>query len=226
MPLTQTHFDSFWNDVVRRHFSDAKIKYKDESLFMRIIGALMFFCPSFMTKFVTVLGNTIWLPSRGWIEHYPKRALFVFAHEFVHMWDHNIVQTLRRFDTFTLGYASLQIWALTAILAFLGFITSWFLLFLIPIVLLAPWPSPWRANVEANGYAMTMYMRRLIDNPGYNAEEGADLLAGKHFASKQYYWMCWSKSRAKKMLLSRYETLPNTHGAFVEVQQWVKTQLR
>lgn len=223
--INQEKFDSFWNQVVLKNFPDAKIKYKDESFFMKILGALMFFCPSFMTKFITVLGTTIWLPTRGWIEEYPKRAIFVFAHEFVHMWDHDIAKKLNRFDTFTIGYASLQVWGLLVLFTFLGFVIPWFFLSFISIILLVPWPSPWRADIEGNGYAMTMYIRYLIDDPEYNANEGADLLAGKHFASKQYYWMCWSKQRAKRMLLDRYETLPKTHGAFVEVCSWVKTHL-
>jgi len=225
MTITQEHIDNFWLNVVQQRFPDAKIRYKNKSIFMRILGVLLFFNPSFMSKFITVIGNTIYVPNEKWVGTSHLRALFVFAHEFVHMWDRSLTKLMYRYDFFSLGYVALQVCALFSFFAFLGFVNVWFLLLLFPAIFLAPWPSPWRTKIEANGYAMTMYIRSITTDLQYNKEEGAEFLANKHFASKQYYWMCWDKDKAKQMLLDRYETLPQTHGAFKEVQQWVKTQL-
>jgi len=225
MNITKENIDHFWQNVVIKHFPDAKIKYKNKSIFMRILGVLLFFNPSFMQKFITVLGNTIYVPNKEWMEKNHLVTLFVLSHEFVHMWDRNLIKLGYKFDFFSLGYLSPQLWGLFSLTAFLAFVSPWFLFCLLPLIFVAPWPSPWRTKIEANGYAMTMYIRFLTTDPQYNKEEGAGYLAKKHFASKQYYWMCWDKDKAKRMLLKRYETLPQTHGAFNEVSQWVKTQL-
>ena len=225
MRATKDNVDHFWDNVVLKHFPDARLKYKDQSLFMRILGVLLFINPAFMSKFTTVIGNTVYVPTAKWVEDSPLRALFVLTHEFVHMWDRNLSKLLYRYDLFSLGYVSIQVWGLLSLSAFLSFINLWFLFCLLPVALLAPWPSPWRTKIEANGYAMTMYIRFLTIDPKYNKEEGAELLAKKHFASKQYYWMCWNADKVKNRLIELYETLPQTHGAFKEVQEWVKTQL-
>jgi hypothetical protein len=225
MTVTKPQVDHFWKSVVQHHFPDAELRFKDKSWFMRILGILLFFNPSFMTKFTTVIGNTVYVPTGKWVEDNPMRALFVLTHEFVHMWDRNLSKLLYRYDFYSLGYLALQIAGLLSLFSFLGFVSLWFLLFLVALVFLAPWPSPWRTSIEANGYAMTMYIRFLTIDPQYNKEEGAEYLAKKHFASKQYYWMSWDAAKVKNMLIERYETLPQTHGAFTEVSQWVKTQL-
>lgn len=220
MTVTKEHVDHFWENVVVKNFPDAKIKFKNKSIFMRILGLLLFFNPSFMSKFITVIGNTIYVPNAAWMEKNYLGIIFTFSHEFIHMWDRAHVYTF-----FSLGYVSLQFWALFSFTACLAFINLWFLLCLSCLVFIAPWPSPWRTQIEANGYAMTMYIRSITIDPWYNKEEGAQLLAEKHFASKQYYWMCRDKNKVTQKLLNLYETLPQTHGGFNEVSQWVKIQL-
>jgi len=224
MNVTKENVDHFWENVVVKNFPDAKIKFKDKSMFMRILGILMFFNPSFMTKFITVVGNTVYVPTKQWMEESHLITLFVFSHEFVHMWDRKMSKLAYNYDMFSIGYVSPQLWALFSLTAFLAFVNIWFLLCLVFLVFLAPWPSPWRTDVEANGYAMTMFIRYITVDSGYNKYEGAERLA-KHFITSQYYWMCRDKAKVKKMLIERYETLPQTHGGFNEVHQWVKTQL-
>jgi len=43
-----------------------RIRYKDESVLMRLIGAALVPNPRFLTHFTTTLGRTVYFPSRAW----------------------------------------------------------------------------------------------------------------------------------------------------------------
>ena len=58
-------FDEFAKNLAAYDF---KIKYKNESLFMKVIGFLLFFNKTFMTNYITTIGSTIYYPSREWCE--------------------------------------------------------------------------------------------------------------------------------------------------------------
>jgi hypothetical protein len=213
-------FHSFWDNVILKNFPDAKIVYKDKSLLMKIVyyTIIWIFNRTFMTRYVTVIGTTVYFPSREWLARRYHAVTRIIAHEFVHMVDNEK-------DAFQpIKYLSPQIWALFSLFAFLGFANSWFLLFLCTLVFLLPFPSPWRTDYEGNGYAMTMYFTSQ-EKPDYDAERDAKHLS-KQFTTSMYYWMCRNESKVIAMLLDRYETLPKTHWAFKEVSQWLKTLKR
>jgi hypothetical protein len=221
MEITKEIVDNFWANVVVKTFPKAKIQYKSKSLFMRILGILIyFFNPNFMKDFITVIGTTVYIPD-DLIENNPSGSLVVFAHEFVHMWDRTHDHRL-----FSLLYLSPQIWGLLSFLSFLAFINIWFLLFLGFSLCLLPWPSPWRAELEANGYAMTMYMEYYIGRVVSSKESYAAFLASTIFTTKDYYWMSWNRYKVKDMLLKKYNLLPQVHAAFNIVYKWCDTNLK
>jgi len=125
---------------------DANIKFKNESQFMKILGKILFFNPKFMTSFITVIGKTVYFPSREKMEKNPGSAAQVLCHEMVHMADERTVGSL----LFRLSYLFPQWFALLAFSTiFVGPIGLAFLVFLIP------WPSFFRTFWELRGYAMT-----------------------------------------------------------------------
>jgi hypothetical protein len=214
--------DSFWESVVLERFPQAKMKFKDESKLMKLIGFLMFFNRRFMTDYITTVGFTIYFPSRKWVENNYGSTLWVMTHEFIHLWDRNECIKENKVDTFAIGYLSPQLFSLISIFAFLAFFNSWFLLFLIFLGFMLPWPSKWRTTWELNGYGMTMLFYGFIQRTQYNALEHATVLADE-FTTAQYYWMCRDKNYIIQQLTHRYETMLETHGGAAAAYQWLKT---
>jgi len=125
-------------------------KFKDESPFMRFLGVALFFNSKFMTKYTTVIGNTVYFPSREYLRKNEDSAASVLCHELVHVDDSKRVGKI----AFTLSYLFPQWLAFFALSSF--FIGPWGLLFLL---FLGPWPAPFRAFWELRGYMMTDVVR-------------------------------------------------------------------
>ena len=73
--------------AIEYEFPDFKIVEKQDSKLMRILGKVLFFNKNFMTRYITVIGNTVYVPSKQWVKDNPYNALEVFCHEWVHMKD-------------------------------------------------------------------------------------------------------------------------------------------
>lgn len=151
------------------------IKYKDESWEMQVLNLfVIWFCPNFLTQFTTVIGNTIYFPSRAYVRWNPDGAMRTLAHEVVHILD---------MDKWTPGffmgaYLFPQILALGVFtFPFFGLWSLLFLIFLLPI------PAPFRYYFEARGYAMDV----LTAHPGHRAEMVERSL--DHFTGWNYYKM-------------------------------------
>ena len=152
-----------------------KFKFKDESPFMRFLGVALFFNPKFMTNYTTVIGDTVYFPSRKWMKKNENSAAAVLCHELVHVDDSQRVGKL----TFMLSYLFPQWLALFALSSFI--VGPWGLLFL---VFLGPWPAPFRAFWELRGYMMTD-MGRVRQTGEYSRLEW---IISK-FTSGAYYFM-------------------------------------
>lgn len=78
---------AFEAEIVR-HVPGFKIAYKDELLWMRLLGFLVApFNSKFMTTYTTTFGRTVYVPSRAYYESNPTVSFTVLAHEFVHLLD-------------------------------------------------------------------------------------------------------------------------------------------
>lgn len=152
-----------------------KIRYKDESWEMQLLNVLvLWFCPNFLTQFTTVIGNTIYFPSRSYIRWNPDGAMRTLAHEFVHILDMDRLSP----GVFMMGYLFPQILALGVFtFPFTGYWALLFLLFLFPI------PAPFRFYAEARGYAMDVL------TAGYGQKERIMDHAVAHFTGWNYYKM-------------------------------------
>ncbi len=123
-----------------------RIRYKEEAWEMQILQALIgWFCPGFLTRFTTVIGTTVYFPSRAYIENNPEGAMQTLAHEAVHLIDAEKIS----WPAFAAAYLFPQILAIGVFtFPWLGLWSLFFLLFLLPI------PSPTRARIESRAYAL------------------------------------------------------------------------
>lgn len=77
-----------FNDLTQaaqQHFPKLQVKYKDQSLFMKILSILMFFQKGFMTQCSSSFCNTIYIPTIHSVRAHPVSAAVVFLHELVHL---------------------------------------------------------------------------------------------------------------------------------------------
>ena len=177
--------------AIEYEFPDFKIVDKRESKLMRLLSKLLFFNKNFMSRYITVIGNTVYVPTKDWIKEDAYRSLSVFCHEWVHMKDNR-----RLGPFFKLLYLSPQIFSLLAVLGFWN--PLWFLF----LICLLPVPSPTRSELEMRGYAVTMAVNwwLLERKPNYD-------WYSKQFTSSSYYWMDPFKKDVLKDLQKEFDRI-------------------
>ena len=159
-------------------------RYKDESLFMKLLGKLLFFNKAFMTRFTTTIGSTIYFPSRQW--HAEKDAatlVSIVAHEVTHVMDNRRMGTVK----YVYSYLSPQLNALGALIALASiWAGAWWLLGLGFLAFAAPWGSKGRTDLEMRGYATSMAVAAWVGSPYASPP---DWIVDQ-FTGPSYYFMC------------------------------------
>tara|TARA_R100000008_G_C3586673_1_gene172979 strand:- start:2006 stop:2653 length:648 start_codon:yes stop_codon:yes gene_type:complete len=161
--------------VLGRRLFGAKVAFKNESKLMKLLSVLLFFNKGFMTSYTTVVGNTVYFPSREWLKTNRDTAARTLCHELVHISDEKNVGSI----AFRLSYLFpqwLSLFALTALI-----VGPWALLFLL---FLAPLPAPFRTFWEIRGYAMT----DAVLFSQYRQFSDLEFLE-KQFTGSSYYFM-------------------------------------
>lgn len=179
--MSKARFDTITNKL------NLNIKFKNESLLMKIIGVILFFNPSFKNNFITTIGNTVYFPSKEYLEKKNYEVLPIIFHEYVHVIDNN------KYKLFKLLYLFPQILAPLALI--FSFI-SWYIALMIFIILILPWPAPWRKKFELRGYKMSLFAQSEIYKE-INLDNIISLaklkMSAKHynqnFAGSSYYFM-------------------------------------
>ncbi len=167
-----------------------EIAFKNESKLMRALSLLLFFNKGFMTRYITVIGKTIYFPSREWLENNRAGAARSLCHEFVHISDEKNVGSA----VFRVSYLFPQCMALFALLSvFVGPSALLFLLFLLPL------PAPFRTFWELRGYAMTDAV--LYAKHQQFADE--DFLMKQFTTSNYYYMWPFKKSLLREIAKNR-----------------------
>jgi hypothetical protein len=179
------NFDIFISST--KKFYDFSIKYKNQSLLMRVIGFLLFFNKDFMTKYITTIGNTIYFPSEEFVITKEQTSINILAHELVH------VQQAKHYSKiiFSILYLFPQC---LVVLSLLAPISLWFLFFLL---FLLPFPAPWRTKFELEGYTMSLFVLNLnlqlrnVDSEKINEFllEEAKNIDTKYFRESAYLFM-------------------------------------
>jgi len=171
--------------LTKQMIPDFRIKFKNESIFQRIIGFLLFFNHRYMTEYTSTFGNTVWFPSRQFVENKKRRAAKILAHELVHLVDRNTYVVL-----FEILYLLPQVFAVFSLFSLLAiwFSPLW-LCCLLFLVFVAPIPSITRANLEMRGYAMNMAIN--VWTHGSIPDDMKDWVVGV-FSGWGYYrmWPC------------------------------------
>lgn len=179
--------------VIRRRIPGFKIKYKNESIWQKILGFFLFFNKEYMTKYTTTFYPVVWFPSREFVEKKPWQAFKILAHEYIHLLD-----TQKRPFLFRFFYVSPQCFALLSVIAVAAiWFSNWWLMGLLPLICLAPWPSTGRAALEMRGYSMniTINMWRY----GGLSEETRNWIVEK-FAGWEYYKMMPNEKFIRKWI--------------------------
>jgi uncharacterized membrane protein len=175
-------FDSLVQ-AAQNYFPSLRIRYKNESWLMKIIGAILFFNKGFMTDYITTIGSTVYFPSREFVANHAASADIILLHELIHIHD---AQRLTRL-LFSILYLFPQILAL---MFFPLLLISWklalpFLLFLLPV------PAYFRMQFEKRAYLTSLYAlkrlsKRLVFLPLLKSQE---ILFIDQFVGAGYYWM-------------------------------------
>lgn len=163
-------------DLVAYEIPNFQLRYKNDSYLMRFIGFfLKAINPNFMKTTTTTLYPVVYFPNQSWVSETPGRGWQILAHEYVHLWDRKHIGR-----SFTWRYLTPQIAALGSLMALMSFWSLWFLLALVLLVALAPWPSPYRRDVELRGYTMTMALEYWLtgDISDVTLEQVADKFNG------------------------------------------------
>lgn len=199
-----------------------KVSYKTDSKLMKFLGKVLFFNSEFMTRYTTVLGKTIYFPSRDFVKKNPMARLITLAHEYQHVRDSSRLSFL----IFALVYLSPQI--LAPLMLFFCFL-YWWLGILLFILFLTPLPAYGRMLIEKRGYVMTLfafneiYLERNLD-----FKTRKELLLSKvskinkNFTSSDYYFM-WpfglKKSLKKQVDRILSEEILKDRDTFLEVRR-------
>lgn len=171
-------------ESAQSHFPDLKIKYKDESLFMKALSKIMFFNKSFMTSYTTTVCSTVYFPSQSFVKVRPISSSIVLLHELVHIHDEKkFTQPI-----FSFLYACPQILALLALPILFLFGWKFALLFLL---FGAPIPSYFRMYFERRAYFTSLYTlnalgNKLSFNPSLDKQKDNFV---EQFKTADYYYM-------------------------------------
>jgi hypothetical protein len=176
----------------QKYFPDLQIKYKDQSFFMKTLGKILFFNPTFMTSYTTTIGSTVYFPTETFVKIRPISACVVLLHELVHIDDaHKISKPL---------FGFLYMSPLSFIFLCLPlFLLSWKIA--LPLMLLfgSPIPSFFRMLFEKRAYMTSLYAlnalgKRMNFDPKLDSQKTSFL---GQFKDSSYYFM-WPFSNLDK----------------------------
>jgi len=143
-----------FQDIVQtaqQSFPNIKVAYKDQSIFMKILGKLMFFNPSFMTNYITTIGSTIYYPSEAYIAEDEFSNSIIFMHELMHISDSKKYSKI----LFSISYLFPQI----LLILFLPlFLINWKIALPLVIFSALPLPAYFRMWFERRGYFVSAYV--------------------------------------------------------------------
>jgi hypothetical protein len=177
-----------------------KVRYKDESLFMKALGLLMFFNKGFMASYTTTLWNYVWFPSRYAVAQNPRSYFVTLAHELAHIDRYG--RSVFRYLWFCIRYMFPQCLALLSLGAFSAiWVGPWGLVFLVFLAAAFPWPAPGRVREEIIGYAMSEVCWLWLLGRDWSGSKIDDGVVSE-FTGSGYYWMKWGDASSVRTDIS------------------------
>lgn len=171
--------------AAKTYFPKLKIKYKDESWFMKLLGKLLFFNKSFMTSYTTTIGDTIYFPNQKFVKLRPVSAASILLHELVHLYDQKKLTK----PIFIFSYLFPQIMVPICLLLF--FIITWKIMLPLTLLFLLPIPAIFRMHWEKRAYISSFYTIQALSlklkfNPSLESQQQVFL---DNFKDSSYYFM-------------------------------------
>lgn len=177
-----------------------QIKYKDQSLFMKLLGKILFFNPKFMTDYITTIGDTVYFPSKTKLEScHDYSQIVVLAHEYQHICDS---QGFFKKLWYNISYLFPQIlflpFLVVAIISIFFSTIIGIIFFILAAIYLFPWPAIGRKYWELRGYTMSLFMLNAIHDKmwGNTNNDCRDSILSSQiqyynsqFTSSAYYFM-------------------------------------
>lgn len=177
----------------KKYFPNLKLRFKTESLFMKLLSFILFFNPSFK-NFVTTIGYTMYYPSKTWIKEHLLSAHNILLHELVHM---NDMKKMGKFGHIYFGILYLfPHWLF--LLGFPLLLINW-KLFLITLIFLVPLPAYFRMKYERRAYMVSLYVMKKMEEIlkiNYLLSENVKFIT-RQFTGPNYYFM-WIFPSIKK----------------------------
>lgn len=171
--------------AAQTYFPSLQIKYKDQSWFMKALGKILFFNPSFMTSYTTTIGETVYFPNQKFVQIRPISGAVILMHELVHMYDEKKLTK----PVFSASYLFPQI--LVPIFLLMLFFLSWKIVLPLAILCLAPIPAFFRMEYEKRAYMSSLYTlqklgQRLNFDPKLTTQAQYFV---SYFKDSSYYFM-------------------------------------
>lgn len=191
--VDESNFFDAMKKVAEKRIPGVKIKYKNESIWMKLLGLIVFFNRDFMKTYTSTFFMTVWFPSKNYVNQNIWRAGKILAHELVHLCDEKEHSIL-----FKLLYLWPQFIAMFSIVSIMAiWFSKFFLCGLVFLVFLAPFKSFPRAQLELRAYAMTMAINAW--KHGYILDKTKEDIASQ-FVGPGYYYMWPNKTEVMQWL--------------------------
>lgn len=193
---------------IQERYPGTKIRYKEDHWFWKHL-------PDIFKNSSNAFYKTIWMSERNC-------DFETLGHEYAHIVDmHNI-----GLFQYLLFYGRPQTLAIIPIFLLvlslmLGFFWMPIVLGVASILLLCPWPSPSRVNLEQVGYTMTLYINKLTKDTDPSVYEDFVIDSLKSWL---YYKMIWTARKAREVtneILSNIadNKIPETNVAFKDIYE-------
>ena len=192
-----------WHEIeAYAHEKGIKTRYKGKSWFMKLLGAILFFNPKFMTDYITTIHRTVYWPGSE-PEDVDTNQWITMAHECVHAYDSKrltfpVFGFLVYLFPQSLAMGILLLLPLWVALALLISAQWWWML--LGFLFFVPFTSPGRLWAEMRGYSMTMacyywYKGKPYSNMDFIVEQ---------FTTGAYYWM-WPFEKSVRKCLAQWQ---------------------
>lgn len=178
-------FNSELENKIKEYFPAFNLKFKNESLLMRLLGYVLFFNKNFMTNYTTTIGSTVYFPNSNLILEKPNYFIITLMHELVHIYDANKFSYL----LFSFLYLTPQI--LVLLWPLLLFLISWKIVLFSMLLCILPIPSYFRMHFEKRAYLVSLYAMHYLNEKGvsqFNLELCAKGYLSQ-FKGSGYYFM-------------------------------------
>lgn len=171
---------------------EMKLVDKTSSKLMKLISwFIKFFQPTFMERYITTLGDTVYIPQKTLSTYRELSLLEIIMHESVHVRDANNVGKFK-FGFLYLFPQSLVFLVLGALSGFLfGPLALIFLIFLFSLL---PIPAPWRYKFELKAYRTSLLFATRVHNSGPEHVQAIKNWIIEQLSGKPYYY-CWPQKK-------------------------------